>query len=73
MLPHIFDRFYRSDPSRSRKTGGTGLGLAISKAIALRFEGSIEIESAPGEGTSVIVKLPVARAGSPTRSAPQTI
>ena len=67
ILPYIFDRFYRSDPSRSRKTGGTGLGLAISKAIALRFEGSIEIQSAPGEGTSVIVKLPVARAGSPAQ------
>lgn len=65
MLPHVFDRFYRGDPSRSRKTGGTGLGLAISKAIALRFEGSIEIESTPGKGTSVIVTLPVERSGSP--------
>ena len=64
VLPHIFDRFYRSDPSRSRKTGGTGLGLAISKAIALRFQGSIEIESTPGKGTSVMVNLPVARASS---------
>ena len=63
MLPHVFDRFYRSDPSRSRKTGGTGLGLAISKAIALRFEGSIEIESAPGKGTNVLVSLPVRRGG----------
>jgi signal transduction histidine kinase len=60
-LPHVFDRFYRSDPSRSRKTGGTGLGLAISKAIALRFQGSIEIESRLGEGTTVRVALPVER------------
>jgi signal transduction histidine kinase len=63
MLPHVFDRFYRGDPSRSRKTGGTGLGLAISKAIALRFEGSIAIESSVGEGTTVVVRLPVKRAG----------
>lgn len=64
MLPNIFDRFYRSDPSRSRKTGGTGLGLAISKAIALRFEGSIEIESTLGKGTTVLVTLPVRRGGA---------
>lgn len=61
MLPHIFDRFYRADSSRSRKTGGTGLGLAISKAIALRFQGSIVIDSKLGEGTSVVVTLPVLR------------
>jgi signal transduction histidine kinase len=61
MLPHVFDRFYRGDPSRSRKTGGTGLGLAISKAIVLRFQGAIEIESTLGEGTTVIVRLPVER------------
>lgn len=63
MLPHVFDRFYRSDPSRSRKTGGTGLGLAISKAITLRFQGTIEIESKLGEGTSVLVMLPIQRSG----------
>lgn len=61
VLPHLFERFYRGDPSRSRKTGGTGLGLAISKAIALRFAGSIEIESKLGEGTRVLVRLPVRR------------
>jgi len=65
MLPHAFDRFYRGDPSRSRKTGGTGLGLAISKAIALQFQGTIEIESQLGTGTTVIVRLPIERSSKP--------
>jgi signal transduction histidine kinase len=59
MLPHVFDRFYRSDPSRSRKTGGTGLGLAICKAIATRARGNIEIASDLGQGTVVTVHFPV--------------
>ncbi len=57
-LPHVFDRFYRGDPSRSRRTGGTGLGLAISRAIVIRFHGEIRLESAPGQGTTAIVCLP---------------
>jgi signal transduction histidine kinase len=61
VLPYIFDRFYRSDPSRSRHTGGTGLGLAICKAIALKSRGTIEIKSQVGKGTMVIVRLPLDR------------
>jgi signal transduction histidine kinase len=61
VLPYIFDRFFRSDPSRSRHTGGTGLGLAICKAIALKSWGTIEIKSKVGEGTMVIVRLPLDR------------
>lgn len=61
VLPFIFDRFYRSDPSRSRKTGGTGLGLAISKAIVERYKGNIEITSKLGQGTAVLVRLPINR------------
>ena len=57
-LPHVFDRFYRGDPSRSRNTGGTGLGLAICKAIVTRFQGTIAIESVPGMGTRVKVRFP---------------
>jgi len=59
VLPHVFDRFYRSDPSRSRKTGGTGLGLAICKAIVTKARGSIEIASEPEQGTVVTVRFPV--------------
>jgi signal transduction histidine kinase len=59
-LPHIFDRFYRGDSSRSRKTGGTGLGLAISKAIVSRWQGTIDITSSVGIGTRVVVDLPSA-------------
>jgi signal transduction histidine kinase len=63
-LPHIFDRFYRGDPSRSRNTGGTGLGLAICKAIASRGLGTIEIASELGNGTRVTVRFPVSALSS---------
>ena len=58
-LPHVFDRFYRSDPSRTRSTGGAGLGLAICKAVVERAGGSIALTSQPGQGTTVTVRLPL--------------
>ena len=58
-LPFVFDRFYRSDASRSRKSGGTGLGLAICKAIVERAHGKILLTSTFGAGTRVAVTLPV--------------
>jgi signal transduction histidine kinase len=60
LLPHIFERFYRGDPSRSRRTGGTGLGLAICQAIVQKFKGSIQITSEVSKGTAVLVRLPLA-------------
>ncbi|MGA9507639.1 MAG: ATP-binding protein [Candidatus Sulfotelmatobacter sp.] len=57
-LLHIFEPFYRGDPSRSRKSGGTGLGLSICKAICERAGGSIEIANNPGGGALVSVRLP---------------
>jgi signal transduction histidine kinase len=69
-LPHVFERFYRGDPSRSRNTGGTGLGLAICKAITSRWQGTIEIASDLGMGTKVSVRLPAARLPSASVKVP---
>ena len=59
-LPHIFERFYRSDQSRDRKTGGTGLGLAIAQYIAERHGGWLEVLSRKGVGTRMTLVLPLA-------------
>jgi signal transduction histidine kinase len=58
LLPHVFERFSRGDPSRSRNTGGTGLGLAICKAIVEKAGGTITLKSKPGLGTTAVVRLP---------------
>ena len=57
-IPRLFDRFYRVDKARARKTGGFGLGLAIAQNIVRRHGGQINIVSRPGFGTTVTVTLP---------------
>lgn len=58
-LPHVFERFYRSESSRTRASGGAGLGLAITQSIVEAHGGSIHAESEPGAGTSFFVKLSI--------------
>jgi two-component system OmpR family sensor kinase len=59
-LAHIFERFYRADPSRARSSGGAGLGLAIVSAVVEAHGGEVEVESAPGEGARFRIRLPLA-------------
>jgi signal transduction histidine kinase len=61
-LPHIFERFRRGDPSRSRTTGGFGLGLAIANSIVEAYKGTLQADSTLGEGTKIWVCLPVENA-----------
>jgi signal transduction histidine kinase len=59
-LPHIFDRFYRGEKSRTRsKTTGFGLGLSIAYWIVDMHQGSIDVESTVGGGTTFTIKLPI--------------
>lgn len=55
----IFDRFYRSDASRNKSSGGIGLGLAIAKWIAEKHEIALNVFSNVGEGTTVLMKVPL--------------
>ncbi len=59
-LPHVFERFYVVDKSRSKKLGGTGLGLSIVKHIALAHKGTVSVRSRVGEGTTFSVIMPLA-------------
>ncbi|HUD17024.1 MAG TPA: sensor histidine kinase, partial [Acidimicrobiales bacterium] len=56
---HVFERFYRSDPSRSRAHGGAGLGLSIVSAIVAAHAGTVSATGAAGSGTTFIVHLPI--------------
>ncbi len=60
-LPRVFDAFFRSDRSRSRETGGVGLGLTLAKRIVEAHDGTIAAASTPGDGTTLTVRLPIAK------------
>ena len=65
-LPHVFERFYRADPARSRSPGGSGIGLTISRALVEAHGGGLSARSdGPGTGATFTIRLPVAP-GSPT-------
>ncbi len=66
-LPHLFERFYRVDASRARRSGGSGLGLAIVQAIAEAHGGSVGVASVEGEGAAFTIVLPIAGARAATR------
>ncbi|PYS56204.1 MAG: hypothetical protein DMG13_00640 [Acidobacteria bacterium] len=57
-LPHIFERFYRADPSRSKDIEGVGLGLSLVKWIVDQYQGTINVESRPDHGTRIRILLP---------------
>jgi two-component system, OmpR family, sensor histidine kinase ArlS len=57
-LPHLFERFYRSDESRTRETGGHGLGLAIAKVLILGHNGKIQVKTRIAKGSEFIISLP---------------
>jgi signal transduction histidine kinase len=70
-LPHVFERFYRADRSRTRATGGAGIGLAIVKEFVQAHGGRVAIESQLGRGTTVSFTLPVAATESPPPAGPR--
>ena len=63
-VDRVFERFYRSDPARSRNTGGSGLGLAIVKHVVQNHGGDIRVWSQPGRGSTFTMRLPSAAAST---------
>jgi two-component system, OmpR family, phosphate regulon sensor histidine kinase PhoR len=60
-VPRLTERFYRVSTQESRARGGTGLGLAIVKHILLRHQGDLEVTSAPNQGSTFAIRIPLAK------------
>jgi heavy metal sensor kinase len=67
-LPHVFDRFFRAEPSRSKSVDGVGLGLALAKWIVEKHRGHIEVQSQIGKGSSFTIRIPLVNANFPYQS-----
>jgi len=63
-IPFLFDRFWRADAARQYNTCGYGLGLSIVQAILLKYRGTIQVNSSPGQGSCFAVRLPALSASS---------
>ena len=72
-LPHIFERFYRADRSRTTTTGGSGLGLAIVKAIVTAHHGNVWAESTQGKGTRITFTLPLVPESKPEQDMVESV
>jgi signal transduction histidine kinase len=66
-LPHIFERFYRADPARSRETGGSGLGLAIAQWLMEAHRAVIRVQSTVGEGSAFSIRIPLTESPIPVK------
>jgi two-component system, OmpR family, sensor histidine kinase CiaH len=67
-LPHLFERFYRTDSARSAEEGGSGLGLALAQWIAQSHRSRIEVSSTVGHGSTFMIRLPLSRAATRART-----
>ncbi|SEK55633.1 sensor histidine kinase [Streptacidiphilus jiangxiensis] len=67
-LPHVFDRFWRAEKSRSRRTGGSGLGLSIVRQLTAAHGGTVSVTSEPGTGSVFTLRIPATQPGSATMS-----
>jgi two-component system OmpR family sensor kinase len=67
-LEHVFERFYRADPSRARASGGVGLGLSIVAAVAEAHGGSVSARTGPDGGATFAIAIPLARDSQEARS-----
>jgi len=67
-IPHIFERFYRVEKSRNKKSGGSGLGLAIRKGLVEELGGIIDVESQLHVGSTFTVKFPLLQTSSPQKN-----